>query len=219
MTNASEGSQTFFKPPQAQTHQPAAQAPALAAAQTDPQQQQYDPGQAQGEYLNQGATIVPQFCLDNTPRDSCCLCFKAGHWSNRCRLYPNQIPLEKQCPTCNGFHPFACKGGARQGNEHFRHPAGQNRQGQFNGNNGNRPSNFNRNGNNYRGNNPRTYDQPSYRDQIAELKNKVALLEGQGQGTAPKPAAPRGILANNGFQNAPDGIYMNPATAQPQNPQ
>ena len=227
MKNANEGSQTFFKPPQSQTHQPA---PAPAPA----QQQQYDPGQAQGEYLNQGTTVVPQICLDNTPRNSCCLCSKAGHWSNRCRLYPNQIPIEKQCPTCNGFHPFACKGGTQQGNEHYRHQTGQpqNRQGQYSNNNNNRPNNFNRNnqgnrngngngnGNgNYRGNNNRTYDQPSYRDQIAELKNKVALLEGQGQGTAPKPAAPRGILANNGFQNAPDGIYMNPATAQPQNPQ
>jgi hypothetical protein len=107
--------QTFY-PPQPQV------VPLMAVqaqpVQTQPIQQvprpqeAYDPGRAQEDYLNGGASIIPKVCMDTlgSNRDTCFLCKGLGHWSNRCPIYPGEIPTTIQCQTCHGFHPTACKG-------------------------------------------------------------------------------------------------------------
>ena len=260
MKNSNENAHSFYgnqnQGGQQQTASPqSAPTPAPAPAQAAPNQQQqqmmaqqYQPnpsqgmdGQTQGEYLNRGASLVPQICLDQTPRNTCCLCQLKGHWSSKCRLYPNQIPVENKCQHCGGFHPYACKrpanaNGNPNPNTHYTHQVNQQSQGGFQGgyngnrNNNNRlnfnnrsgpPRNGNGNGNGYRGNRPFDPNMPSVRDQLADLSTKFnTLMEMQQGNKATAPAAPRGaLLANNGHQNAPDGIYMNPATASSHQPQ
>jgi hypothetical protein len=72
----------------------------------------YDPGLAQENYLNMGASIIPRVCFDTlgADRDVCFLCRGLGHWSSSCPLYPGEIPTTKQCQSCQGFHPTVCKG-------------------------------------------------------------------------------------------------------------
>ena len=251
MKNPNVNNQAFYNGNQNQGYpqqvpavpQPVVQQPMMAQPQPQhpmstpryhQQQQQpgYDPGQAQEAYLSTGTLVTPQFCLDNTPKDTCCLCFSRTHWYYKCPMYPGERPIARQCPTCNGFHPSACKGAAHQqetqGVAHFRHMNTRFPQtggfGQNNRQNNNRfqPRNGNGGGNgNYRGppRPPLDPNQPSVREMLTALTTKMAALEGQGQNRnpnqAPKPQAPRGaLLANNGIQAAPDNIYMSPTEAQ-----
>jgi hypothetical protein len=74
-----------------------------------PRQLWNPPGQPRADGGQTQKRTTPQICFDKL-RGRCFNCASDQHWATSCPLYPNQYPIERECPQCGGCHPKECKG-------------------------------------------------------------------------------------------------------------
>ena len=53
-------------------------------------------------------SAVPATCWEKIGMNTCFLCAVPLHFYDECPLYPNQMPIDRQC-GCSGFHPSECR--------------------------------------------------------------------------------------------------------------
>ena len=53
-------------------------------------------------------SAVPAACWEKIGMNTCFLCAVPLHFYDECPLYPNQMPINRQC-GCSGFHPSECR--------------------------------------------------------------------------------------------------------------
>jgi hypothetical protein len=51
---------------------------------------------------------IPKLCQNTLP-NKCFNCASDKHFVAECKLYPNQLPIEKTCLRCGGCHPGDCR--------------------------------------------------------------------------------------------------------------
>ena len=110
--------QSQMQQPYQHHHQPLPQEAPFMAMHAQPRQQvlqpraqrSYDPRPIQENYINRGLPYVHQECLETPRKEFCFLCSGRNHLGFNCPIYPGEIPINVQCPACQGFHRSACKG-------------------------------------------------------------------------------------------------------------
>ena len=62
-------------------------------------------------------SAVPASCWEKIGMNTCFLCAVPLHFYDECPLYPNQMPVDRQC-ACSGFHQSECRGHLRYMMDH-----------------------------------------------------------------------------------------------------